>query len=135
MKLIVPFNEIKKIIDEKVKQPISFEFVNEHTLRVNYELNLFITTQKIGADLEIKGLSGSDLFLGYANSNDQMMVGTALKMVGNKIPEGLLEEKEGGNLTLHLDKIDQMKQVFDKIDIQKILVLDEGIDIEGQLKL
>lgn len=135
MKLIVPFNEIKNIIDEKVKQPISFEYVNDHTLRVNYELNLFITTQKIGADLEIKGISGSDLFLGYANDTDQMMVGSALKMLGKKIPEGLLEEKEGGNLILHLDKIEQMKQVFEKIDIQKILVLNEGIDIEGQLKL
>ena len=135
MKLIVPFNEIKNIIDEKVNQPISFEFVNEHTLRVSYELNLYITKQTLGANLEIKGISGSDLYLGYPSNTDQMMVGTALKMVGSKIPEGLLEEKEGGNLILHLDKIEQMKQVFEKIDIQKILVLNEGIDIEGQLKL
>lgn len=135
MKLIVPFNEIKDIIDEKVKQPISFESVNENTLRINYELNLGFFTKKIGADLEIKGISGSDLYLGYANSNDQMMVSTALQFVGNKIPAGLIEEKDGGNLTLHLDKIEQMKTVFDKIDVQKILVLNDGIDIEGQLKL
>jgi hypothetical protein len=135
MNLTIPFNEIKQIIDEKVKQPISFEFVNDHTLRVNYELNLFITTKKIGADLEIKGIKGSDLYLCYANGNEQMMVSSALKMLGNKIPEGLLEEKDGGNLILHLAAIDKVKEVFDKIDVQKITVLSEGIDIAGQLKL
>ncbi len=135
MNLTIPFNEIKQIIDEKVKQPISFEFVNDHTLRVNYELNLFITTKKIGADLEIKGIKGSDLYLCYANNNEQMMVSSALKMLGDKIPEGLLEEKDGGNLILHLAAIDKVKEVFDKIDVQKITVLSEGIDIAGQLKL
>ena len=135
MNLTIPFNEIKQIIDEKVKQPISFEFVNDHTLRVNYELNLFITTKKLGADLEIKGIKGSDLYLCYANNNEQMMVSSALKMLGDKIPEGLLEEKDGGNLILHLAAIDKVKEVFDKIDVQKITVLSEGIDIAGQLKL
>lgn len=135
MNLTIPFNEIKQIIDEKAKHPISFEFVNDHTIRINYELNLGFFTKKLGAELEIKGISGSDLFLHYANDSDQMMVGTALKMVGSKVPEGLLEETPGGNLTVHLAAIDKVKEVFDKIDVQKITVLNEGIDIAGQLKL
>lgn len=135
MRLIVPFNEIEHIIDEKVKQPISFEYVDEKTLRIKYELNLFVTKKTISTDLEIKGMKGSDLFLGYGSGNDKMLVSTALQMVGNKIPAGLIEENEAGNLTLHLDKIEQAKTVFEKIDVQKILVMNESLGIEGQLKL
>ena len=135
MNLTLPFDEIKTIIDEKVKQPISLEFVNDHTLRINYELNIVFIKKNISADLEIKGISGSDLFLGYANSSDEMMVSNALKIAGNKIPEGLIEEKEGGNLILHLAQIEQAKPVFDKIDFKKVTVLKEGIDIEGNLKI
>ena len=135
MNLTLPFDEIKTIIDEKVKQPISFEFVNDHTLRINYEMNFLFAKKNFSADLEIKGISGSDLFLGYANSSDEMIVSSALKFAGDKIPEGLIEEKEGGNLILHLAQIEQAKPVFDKIDFKKITVLKEGINIEGKLKL
>ena len=134
MNLTIPFSEIKQIIDQKAKQPISFEFVNDHTLRINYELDLVFVKKSLGANLEIKGISGSDLFLGYANDTDQMMVSAALNMVEKKIPEGLVEETQGGNLTIHLDKIEQAKTVFEKIDVQKITVLSNGIDIAGQLK-
>jgi hypothetical protein len=45
-----------------------------------------------------------------------------------------MEKRQDSCLLLHLDKIEQVKAVFDKVDVTDLHVLTEGFEVEGTLK-
>ena len=135
MKASISFPEIQNLMTEKVNQPISLSFVDPKTVRVTYPLNLGFIKKDISANLIIKELIGSDLLLQLSTgfSADTMLT-TVLSLLQNKIPEGLIEKRPDSHLLLHLGQIEQMKSVFEKIDIHDLHVLNEGLEVEGALK-
>ena len=142
MKASISYQELQKLVTEQTQQPISFEFVDQKTIKVLYELNLGIMKKKIGVDVKVLDLVGTDLRVQYAAGfgMDGMvgkalgMVGKALGMVRDKIPEGLLEEQPDHVLLLHLDKIDKIKPVFERIDVKDLHMLAEAVEVVGDFK-
>ena len=135
MKATVSYQELQKLVTEQTQQPISFEFVDQKTLKVLYELNLGITKRKIGADVKILEVLGTDLRAQYsAGFGMDGLVGIALNMVKDKIPAGLLEEQADHVLLVHLDKIDKLKPVFERIDVKDINMLAEALEVVGVFK-
>ena len=89
----------------------------------------------ISANLIIKELTGSDLLVQLsAGLGTDTMLTTVLNLLKNKIPEGLIEKRPDSHLMLHLGEIEQVKAVFEKIDIRDLHVIDEGLEVEGALK-
>lgn len=135
MKASVSYQELQKLVTEQTKQPISFEFVDSKTIKVLYELNLGIMKKKVGIDLRVLDLVGTDLRVRYsAGFGMDGMVGMALNMVRDKIPAGLLEERPDHVLLVHLDKIDKLKPVFDRIDVKDLHMLAEAVEVVGDFK-
>lgn len=135
MKASISYQELQKLVTEQTQQPISFEFVDQKTIKVLYELNLGIMKKKIGIDVKVLDLVGTDLRVQYAAGfGMDGMVGMALGMVRDKIPEGLLEEQPDHVLLLHLDKIDKIKPVFERIDVKDLHMLAEAVEVVGDFK-
>ena len=135
MKASVSYQELQKLVTEQTKQPISFEFVDPKTVKVLYELNLGIMKKKVGIDLKVLDIVGTDLRVNYsAGFGMDGVVGMALNMVRDKIPAGLLEEQPDHVLLVHLDKIDKVKPVFERIDVKDINMLAETLEIVGDFK-
>ncbi len=135
MKASISFPELQSLITEKANQPIAFGFVNEKTVRVTYPLNLGFIKKDISADLIIKELTGTDLLLQLsAGFGSDTMLTTVLSILHNKIPEGLIEKRPDSHIMLHLGQIEQVKSVFEKIDIRDLHVINEGLEVEGLLK-
>lgn len=135
MKASVSYKELQKLVTEQTDQPISFEFVNSKTVKVLYDLNLGIMKKKIGVDLKFLDIVGSNLKVQYsAGFGMDGMVSMALNMVRNKIPAGLLEEQPNHVLLLHLDKIDKIKPVFERIEVKDINMLAEALELVGDFK-
>ncbi len=135
MKASVSYKELQKLVTEQTDQPISFEFVNSKTVKVLYDLNLGIMKKKIGVDLKFLDIVGSNLRVQYsAGFGMDGMVSMALNMVRNKIPAGLLEEQPDRVLLLHLDKIDKIKPVFERIEVKDINMLAEALELVGDFK-
>ena len=135
MKASVSYQELQKLVTEQTKQPISFEFVDPKTVKVLYELNLGIMKKKVGIDLKVLDIVGTDLRVNYsAGFGMDGVVGMALNMVRDKIPAGLLEEQPDHVLLVHLDKIDKVKPVFERIDVKDINMLAEALEIFGDFK-
>lgn len=136
MKASISFQEIQNLIVEKAKQPISFAFVDPKTVRVSYPLNLGFIKKDISANLVIKDLVGSDLLVQLsAGLGTETLLTTALNLVRGKIPAGLMEQRPDSHLLLHLGQIPQVKSVFDKVDVRDLHVLNEGLEVEGALKM
>lgn len=135
MRASVSYQELQKLITEKTKQPISFEFVDNKTLKVLYELNLGIMKRKIGVYLKVLDIVGTDLRVKYSTGfGMDGVVGMALNMVRDKIPTGLLEEQPNHVLLVHLDKIDRVKPVLERIDLKDVNMLAEALELVGDFK-
>ena len=135
MKASISFNELQNIIAAKANQPISLAFVDGKTIRVSYPLNLGIIKKDISANLIIKELMGSDLLVQVsAGMGTDTMVTTILSLLKDKIPDGLIEKRPESHLLIHLGQIENVKSVFEKVDVTDLHVLTEGLEVEGALK-
>jgi hypothetical protein len=135
MKASISFPELQNIIAAKANQPISLAFVDGKTIRVSYPLNLGFIKKDISANLIIKELVGSDLLVQVsAGLGTDTMVNTILSLVKDKIPAGLVEKRPESHLLIHLDQIEDVKAVFDNVNIRDLHVLTDGLEVEGDLK-
>ena len=135
MKASISFPELQNLITQKANQPISLSFVDSKTVQMTYPLNLGFIKKDISANLIIKDLTGSDLLMQLsAGFGSDTMLTTVLSLFQNKIPEGLIEKRPDSHILLHLGQIEQVKSVFEKIDIHDIHVLTDGLEVEGGLK-
>lgn len=123
------------MLEEKTRQSLTFSPVDGKTIRVSYPLNLGFIKKDISANLIIKELIGRDLLVQLsAGIGTDKLLATILNLVRGKIPEGLLEQRPDSHLLLHLDQIEQMKSVFEKVDVRDLHVLADGLEVEGVLK-
>ena len=135
MKASVSYQELQKLVAEQTQQPISFEFVDNKTIKVLYELNLGLMKRKVGIDLRILDIVGTDLRVKYsAGFGMDGLVGMALNLVKNKIPAGLMEEQPDHVLLVHLAKIDKLQPVFERIDLKDVNMLTEALELVGDFK-
>lgn len=135
MKASISYQELQRLVVENTNQPISFEPVDSKTVKVLYELNLGFMKRKVGIDLKLLDIIGTDLRLQYsAGFGMDNMVGMALNMVKDKIPTGLIEEQANHVLLVHLGQIEKIKPVFDKVDVKDINMLSEMLEISGDFK-
>ena len=135
MKASISYQELQRLVVENTNQPISFEPVDSKTVKVLYELNLGFMKRKVGIDLKLLDIIGTDLRLQYsAGFGMDNMVGMALNMVKDKIPTGLIEEQANHVLLVHLGQIEKIKPVFDRVDVKDINMLSEMLEISGDFK-
>lgn len=135
MKASISFPELQNILKEKTEQNIGFSFIDDKTVKVTYPLKLGFMKKDISADLTILEVVGSDLLVKLdAGMGTDTLMNTVLSLLHNKIPEGLIEKRPDRQLMLHLGTIEQVKTVFDAIQVDDIHVLTEGLEVEGGLK-
>lgn len=135
MKASISYQELQRLISEQTQQPISFEFVDNKTVKVLYELNLGIMRKKVSIDLKVLDIVGTDLRVRYAGGfGMDGLVRMALNMIRDKIPTGLLEEQPNNELVVHLATIDKIKPVFERIDVKDINMLAEALEVVGDFK-
>ena len=126
---------MQNILLEKTEQSIGFEYVDNKTIKITYPLNLGIIKKDISAELTIIEIIGSDLLVKLdAGMGTDTLMNTVLSLLHNKIPEGLIEKRPDRHLMLHLGSIEQVKSVFDTIQVDDIYVLNDGLEVEGGLK-
>ena len=135
MKASISFPELQSILQEKTEQNISFAFVDPKTIRVTYPLDLGFMKKDISANLSILEMVGSDLLVKLdAGMGTDTLMSTVLSLLHNKLPAGLIEKCPDRQLMLHLGQIEQVKTVFDAIQVDDIHVLDSGLEVQCGLK-
>ncbi|MBR3491661.1 MAG: hypothetical protein IKH44_05130 [Bacteroidales bacterium] len=135
MKASISFPELQNILQEKTEQNIGFAFVDDKTVKVTYPINLGFMKKDISANLSILEMVGSDLLVKLdAGMGTDTLMSTVLSLLHNKLPEGLIEKRPDRQLLLHLGQIEQVKTVFDAIQVDDIHVLNNGLEVEGGLK-
>ena len=135
MKASISYQELQKLVTEQTHQPIGFEFVDQKTVKVLYELNMGFMKKNIGINIKVLDVVGNLLRLQYSTGfGMEGLVGMALNLVKDKIPSGLLEEQPDRVLLVHLDKIAKVRPVLERIDLKDVNMLAEALELVGDFK-
>lgn len=135
MKASISYQELQKLVTEQTHQPIGFEFVDQKTVKVLYELNMGFMKKNIGINIKVLDVVGNLLRLQYSTGfGMDGLVGMALNLVKDKIPSGLLEEQPDRVLLVHLDKIAKVRPVLERIDLKDVNMLAEAVEVLGDFK-
>ena len=135
MKAAVSYQELQRLVTEKTHQPIKFDFVDNKTIKVSYPINLGFMQKDLGINLRVLDILGSDLRVRYSTGfGMDNLVGMALNLVRDKIPEGVMEEQPDQVLLVHLGKIDHVQPFLDRLDVRDINMTAVAVVLEGDFK-
>lgn len=116
MKLQIPYNELEAFLMKKYNQQFKLGFVDEKTMSVTKKVVIKDATVNVSVDK----IAGNDILLSYqAGLGIEWIIKGALMWFKESIKD-FVEELEENKLLIHLDKIDQISGVLDKIEILDI---------------
>ncbi len=92
-----------------------------HTVRVSYEVNMFVKTASVGIDLTVERIEGSDIYIAYnGGAGIDFMVRQAISMAKSRPGGDLIEPLDGNRILLCLSKNTQAGSIFDHITLEDI---------------
>ena len=116
MKLQIPYKELEAFVMKKYNQEVKLGYVDEKTMRVTKKVVIKDATINISVDQVV----GNDISLSYqAGFGIEWIIKGALMWFKETIKD-FVEELEDNKLLIHLDKIDQIGDMLDKIEFLDI---------------
>lgn len=137
MRLQIPYNELEQYISKNFQQKqvsqIGLAYVDESTIKVSAIVKMIIS-KEVDVNVSIKEVDGNDVTLTYqAGIAVELIAKGALKWYEDVVKD-LLEEQDNNTLLVHLDKIDKLKTVLEKVEIQSINFDPEYINLRFVLR-
>ncbi|MCF0200534.1 MAG: hypothetical protein HUK16_04065 [Bacteroidales bacterium] len=131
MKVSVSFDELQKVANENLNTgALSFAQVDAKTVRVTYKMFLTVTIE-----LRIEDIVGRDLMLSYSGGAAAgMAVNGLLGLVKDKPELAFVEAGCDNRLVLHLDQIEKVRPIFEKVDLEDITFLNDAVEVFGRMR-
>ena len=116
MNLQIPYNELEAFLMKKYNQEVKLGFVDEKTISVTKKVVIKDAT----INISVNQVAGNDISLSYqAGFGIEWIIKGALMWFKESIKD-FVEELDENKLLIHLDKIDQISSMLDKIEISDI---------------
>ena len=116
MKLQIPYKELEAFVMKKYNQQVRLEYVDNKTISITKKLMIKDATVNISIDQ----VAGNDISLTYqVGFGIEWIIKGALMWFKETI-SGFVDELEENNLLIHLDKIEQLVYVLEKVEIHSI---------------
>ena len=116
MKLQIPYNELEAFLMKRYNLQVKLEFVDEKTISITKNVVIKDATVYISVDQIV----GNDILLSYqACFGIEWIVKGALMWFKESI-SGFVDELEDDKLLLHLDRIEQLDNILEKIEIKAV---------------
>ena len=116
MNLQIPYKELEAFLMKKYNQEVKLGFVDEKTISVTKKVVIKDAT----INISVNQVAGNDISLSYqAGFGIEWIIKGALMWFKESIKD-FVEELDENKLLIHLDKIDQISSMLDKIEISDI---------------
>ena len=130
MKLQIPYNELETFVLKKYDQQVKLGFANENTISITKKVVIKDAT----VNVSIEKITGNDIILSYqAGFGIEWIIKGALLWFKESI-SGFVDELEDNKLLLHLDRIEQLNTILEKIEIKAINFDDLNANVAFVLK-
>ena len=125
MKLQIPFNELEAFVLKRYNQQVKLGFVDEKTISVTKKLVIKDATVNISVDQ----IAGNDISMSYqAGFGIEWIIKGVLMWFKESI-SGFVEEQEDNKLLLHLNRIEQLNNILEKIEIKTVNFDDLNVNV------
>ena len=116
MKLQIPYKELEALVLKKYNQEVKLRYVDEKTISVTKKVVIKDATINISVDQ----VAGNDISLSYQTGFGIEWIIKGTLMWFKESIKGFVEEQKNNKLLIHLDKIDQIDSMLDKMEILNI---------------
>ena len=125
MKLQIPFNELEAFVLKRHNQQVKLTFVDEKTISITKKLVIKDATVNISVDQ----IAGNDISMSYqAGFGIEWIIKGVLMWFKESI-SGFVEEQEDNKLLLHLNRIEQLNNILEKIEIKTVNFDDLNVNV------
>ena len=142
MRLQIPYNEFEQLLSEyfqqKMIRQIKLAYVDESTIQVSavvkIKLKVMEATVPVKENVSVKKVDGSDVTLTHQTG---MAIGLKWEQVlelCEDVVKDMLEVQDNHTVLVHLDKIDKLNTILEKVEMQSIRFEPEYINLCFELK-
>ena len=130
MNLQIPYKELEAFLMKRYDQQVKLGFVDEKTLSVTKKVVIKDATINISVDQ----VAENDISLSYqAGFGIEWIIKGALMWFKETI-SGFIDELEDNKLLIHLDRIEQLNTMFEKIEIKAVNFDDLNANVVFRVK-
>lgn len=136
MKLAITYAELQDYVANHFHKTVNLGYVDEATVSVSVPIKVFGFTKSVSINITVKKIEGTDLFLSYdGKMGIDLLVSPAISYAKKLVPEKAdwVELMPGNILKLRLGDIDQMKKVFEKLELNNIFFEQGNIVVDASL--
>lgn len=125
MNLQIPYKELEAFLMKKYDQQVKLQFANESTISITKKVVFKDATVCVSVDK----ITGNDIILSYqAGFGIEWIIKGVLMWFKESI-SGYVEEQEDNKLLLHLDRIEQLNNILEKIEIKTVNFDDLNVNV------
>ena len=142
MRLQIPYNEFEQLLSEYFQQQlirqIKLAYVDESTIQVSavvkIKLKVMKATVPVKATVSVKKVDGSDVTLTHQTGMAFDLKWEQVLELCEDVVKDMLEVQDNHTVLVHLDKIDKLNTILEKVEMQSISFEPEYINLCFALK-
>lgn len=123
MRISVPFNELTSFISAHYGKEVIFCYVNDHEISISTTVNALFLSKTIGVSVSLLDVIDNDVKMSYTGGlGTDILIKGILKSLSSSMSacNQIVEASSGNTLTIYLNKIEQLKKVFDYFRLEHI---------------
>ena len=141
MRLQIPYNEFEQLLSEyfqqKMIRQIKLAYVDESTIQVSavvkIKLKVAEATIPVKENVSVKMVADSDITLTHAGMAFDLKWEQVLELCEDVVKD-VLEEQDNHTVLVHLNKIDKLNTILEKVEMQSISFEPDYINLCFVLK-
>ena len=142
MRLQIPYNELEQFLSEYFQQKminqIKLAYVDESTIQVSavvkIKLKVMEATVPVKATVSVKKVDGSDVTLTHQTGMAFDLKWEQVLELCEDVVKDMLDVQDNNTLLVHLDKIDKLNTILEKVEMQSISFEPDYINLCFVLK-
>ena len=142
MRLQIPYNEfeqlLSKFFQQKPMSQIRLAYVDESTIQVSVvvkiKLKVMEATVPVKENVSVNKVDGCDVTLKYQEGMVIDLMGKRILELCEDVVKDMLEVQDNNTLLVHLDKMDKLNTLLERLEIQSISFEPDYINLYFVLK-
>lgn len=141
MRLLIPYNEFEQLLSkyfqQKMIRQIKLAYVDESTIQVSavvkIKLKVAEATIPVNEKVSVKMVADSDITLTHAGMAFDLKWEQVLELCEDVVKD-MLEVQDNHTVLVHLNKIDKLNTILEKVEMQSISFEPDYINLCFVLK-